>query len=79
MLGCMAETRLGLSAAAHFVSARPNVVYVDLDSCFLHSLDPVIGGITYNGSAITLPDTPGHGVDIDAAFLAQMEMVTIKG
>jgi len=79
MLGCMAETRLGLGAAAHLVSARPNIVYTDLDACFLHSLDPVIGGISYNGGAITLPDTPGHGADIDADFLNRLEKVTIEG
>ncbi len=78
MLGCMAETRLGLSAAAHLVSARPNIVFADLDTAFLHAQDPVIGGITYDRGKITLPDAPGHGADVDAAFFERMEKVSIK-
>lgn len=78
MLGSMAETRLGLSVAAHVVSARPNIVFVDLDTCFLHSQDPVIGGITYHGGAITLPDAPGHGADIGAGFSEKMKKMVIQ-
>ncbi|GAI03048.1 unnamed protein product, partial [marine sediment metagenome] len=29
MIGCFGESRLGLTAAAHFVSANPNVIFVD--------------------------------------------------
>jgi len=77
MLGSMSETRLGLSAAAHLVSARPNIVFADLDTAFFHAQDPILGGITYDGGAITLPETPGHGADVSPAFLEQMEKVTI--
>jgi len=34
MIGCFDETRLGLTAAAHFTSAFPIVEFVDLDSAF---------------------------------------------
>ncbi|MCK8492561.1 dipeptide epimerase [Spirosoma sp. RP8] len=77
MIGCMSESRLALTANAHFASARQNVRFYDLDGCFEHALDPIYGGITYNGYQITLPDTPGIGAEVDAAFLAQSERKTI--
>jgi L-alanine-DL-glutamate epimerase-like enolase superfamily enzyme len=76
-MGCMAESRLGLSAAAHLISARPNIRFPDLDASFFHGVDPVVGGITFGGGWIELPDAPGLGADIDPAFLKQMESVTI--
>jgi L-alanine-DL-glutamate epimerase-like enolase superfamily enzyme len=76
MVGCMSETRLGLSAAAHLVSARPNIVFADLDSAF-GKADLVEGGIAYDGGDITLPDAPGHGADIKDEVLASLESCTI--
>lgn len=78
MVGCMIETRLGLSAAAHFVSARPNIQYADLDGYISLKEDPVIGGVEYNVGEITLPDTPGHGADVDPDFLVGCESTTIE-
>lgn len=77
MLGSMAETRLGLSAAAHLVSARPNIVFADLDTVFTHVEDPVKGGITYDGGKITLPDAPGHGAEIEPQYLEKLYSVSI--
>ena len=79
MMGCMAETRLALSAMAHFVSAHRNVQFVDLDSAFILAEDPVTGGITYAGGEVCLPDAPGHGADMDPGFLAGLESVTVAG
>ncbi|MBL7111363.1 MAG: dipeptide epimerase [Bacteroidales bacterium] len=78
MVGCMTETRLGLTAAAHVVSARPNIQYADLDGYLLLKSDPVVGGSRYNVGEITLPDTPGHGADIDPGFLKNCESTTVK-
>jgi len=77
MLGCMTETRLGLTAAAHVVSARPNIRYADLDGYLFLKEDPVSGGASYNIGEITLPDTPGIGADIDPAYLKGCEKETI--
>ena len=78
MIGCMMETRLGLSAAAHLAYAKPNIQDADLDSCFALKEDPVIGGAQYKVGDIILPDTPGHGADIDLAFLEKCERTTVK-
>ncbi|WP_420146764.1 mandelate racemase/muconate lactonizing enzyme family protein, partial [Spirosoma sp.] len=70
MIGCMSESRLALTAKAHFASARQNVRFYDLDACFEHADDPIHGGITYtNHYQIDLPETPGIGAEVDSAFL----------
>ena len=72
MIGCFAESRLALSAAAHLAMARPNICFLDLDSAFDFVTDPVIGGMTYDdkvGGLLHLPDTPGHGAAFDEAAL----------
>ncbi len=77
MVGCMDETRLSLTAAAHFVSARPNIAFADLDSHLFLSEDPVEGGMIEKNGTITLPDTPGHGADIPQEKLNNYESITI--
>ena len=72
MIGCFGESRLALSAAAHLAMARPNIHFLDLDSAFNFKQDPVIGGMTYDkeiGGLMHLPESPGHGADIDEGFL----------
>jgi len=78
MVGCMNETRLGLTAAAHLVSARPNIRFADLDGHFFHQKDLATGGCTYRGGEITLPDAPGIGADIDSGFLDSCEKIQIS-
>ena len=78
MIGCMSESRLALTANAHFASAKQNVRFCDLDACFEHDTDPVLGGIAYDGYLITLPDAPGIGAEIDPAFLAGCEWGNVQ-
>jgi len=78
MIGCMSESRLAITASAHFASARRNVVLYDLDAPFEHAADPVLGGVQYNGYAIDLPDTPGIGTDVDEAYLQKLESYTVQ-
>lgn len=77
MLGCMWETRLALSAAAHLVSARPNIAFADLDGHTGHAEDPISGGITYDGGLIHLPDTPGHGAGIEPGILERLDRFSL--
>lgn len=78
MVGCMAETRLGMTAAAHLVSSRPSIRHADLDIHFMLRQDPVIGGITYAVGEIALPEAPGLGCDVDPSFLELCESSTVK-
>jgi L-alanine-DL-glutamate epimerase-like enolase superfamily enzyme len=58
MAGCMIETSLAITAAAHFA---PLLDYADFDGAALLSDDPHIGA-TIVGGRITLPNDPGLGV-----------------
>lgn len=72
MIGCFGESRLGLGAAAHLAMARPNIVFLDLDSALGFKQDPVLGGMRYDeseGGVIYLDDTPGHGAAFDETLL----------
>ncbi len=57
MMGCMIESSLGITAAAHLT---PLVDYVDLDSHFLIANDPYIG-VTLENGRLVLPNRPGIG------------------
>jgi len=58
MVGCMIETSLGITAAAHFT---PLVDAADLDGAALTANDPFVGA-TIDGGEIRLPTAPGLGV-----------------
>jgi len=73
MLGCMIETRLGLTAAAHVHGATQNIIFADLDGYFEHTFDPIIDGMAVKNGMITLPETPGLGTDVDPAFLKKLK------
>ena len=73
MIGCFTESRLALSAAAHVAMARPNIVFLDLDSAYDFVADPVMGGVRYDkniGGLLLLDDTPGIGACFDESELA---------
>jgi L-alanine-DL-glutamate epimerase-like enolase superfamily enzyme len=59
MIGCMVETSVGITAAAHLASLAD---YADLDGNVLISDDPYRGVKIENG-CLKLPDGPGLGVE----------------
>jgi L-alanine-DL-glutamate epimerase-like enolase superfamily enzyme len=75
MVGCMLESKVALTAAAHVVAACRNIVYADLDGNSEHTVDPVLGGVTVKGGTMTLPEAPGLGCDVDPAFLKKLRKV----
>jgi len=78
MIGSMLESRIALTANLHFALASPNVIFFDLDTCLLgHLVDPVKGGLTYNGFFLSVPDDPGIGADADEQFLSGCEKWTL--
>ena len=58
MLGCMVESSLAITAAAHIA---PLVDWADLDGNLLITNDPFIGAEIHEGKLV-LPSEPGLGV-----------------
>ena len=63
MTGCMIESSLGITAAAHFA---PLLDFADLDGAALLADDPA-SGATIAGGKIRIPDAPGLGVSFTGA------------
>ncbi len=68
MLGCMVESSVGISAAAHLA---PLLDYADLDGAELIATDPAKGVKVANGS-IQLVDAPGSGAELVPTVAAQL-------
>ena len=78
MMGGMLESRVALTAFAHFAAANPQIIFYDMDTCMLgHNVDPVIGGVTYNGYNVMLPDGIGIAANVEEDFLNQCVQTSI--
>jgi len=66
----MLESRLALTAKVHFAYSAPNVKFFDMDTCMIgHLVDPVEGGVQFDGYKIYIPDSIGIGATVDQEFL----------
>jgi L-alanine-DL-glutamate epimerase-like enolase superfamily enzyme len=72
MVGCMEETKVGLSAAAHLVCAQKSIRYADLDAALFLAEDPVSGGMEVKDGMVVMPKAPGLGLDLDPAYLGKL-------
>lgn len=63
MIGCMLESKVSVTAAAHLACAKGIITKIDLDGPALCSSDPVVGGANFNGRCINLSDAPGLGIN----------------
>ncbi len=64
MIGCMAESRIGLAAAVHFALGTGAFDYLDLDSDLILRPTPARGGYVRRGPWVSLPrrSRPGLGI-----------------
>lgn len=62
MVGCMLETRVSITQAAHLVLAHDAIRYADLDGATFLASDPVEGGPTIENGALQVKDEPGLGI-----------------
>ena len=62
MLGCMVESKISLTAAAHLAAAKKTITRVDLDAAILLKEDPVVGGFNKEIPWFSLDDSPGLGI-----------------
>lgn len=62
MMGCMLESKLAVTAAAHLAAARSVITCIDLDGPSLCKTDPFTGGPVFEGPVIRMTDAPGLGI-----------------
>lgn len=62
MIGCMLESKIAVSAAAHLAAAKGIITRADLDGPSLCREDPYVGGPVYDGHRIIMNDTYGIGI-----------------
>ncbi|MCW5941999.1 MAG: dipeptide epimerase [Fimbriimonadaceae bacterium] len=75
MVGAMVESKLGLTAIAHFATTSPAMRYFDLDTTYGQKEDPVLGGVTVAEGCVHLPDGLGIGAEPDPGWLSRCERV----
>lgn len=61
-MGCMLESKLAVSAAAHLSAAKKIITLNDLDGPSLCAADPYTGGPTFDESRIILNESAGLGI-----------------
>lgn len=62
MMGCMLESKVGITAAASIAGAKKIITKTDLDAAVLLAEDPVLGGVSFSKNQIIVPDAPGLGI-----------------
>ncbi len=62
MMGCMLESKLAVSAAAHLAAGKKVITKVDLDGPALCRTAPFVGGPEYDGAHIRMNETYGIGI-----------------
>ena len=73
-VGAMIESRLAMTAFAHFALCSDQIVHFDFDTALMLREDPVEGGIEYKpGGVIEVPEVPGLGAKISEQWLSNSE------
>jgi L-alanine-DL-glutamate epimerase-like enolase superfamily enzyme len=77
-VGAFMESRLAMTAFAHFSLCSATIVHYDFDTSLMFSADPVSGGILYkDNGVIEIPETNGLGAFISEEWLGKFEKVIV--
>jgi L-alanine-DL-glutamate epimerase-like enolase superfamily enzyme len=77
-VGAFMESRLAMTAFAHFSLCSPMIEHFDFDTALMFVEDPVTGGINYEKNGVVkVPDTSGLGATVDKTWLNKMEQAII--
>ncbi len=77
-VGAFMESRLAMTAFAHFSLCSPQIEHFDFDTSLMFSADPVTGGIIYEKNGVVkVPQTPGLGASISEKELEKMTSVIV--
>ncbi|MGE7839008.1 dipeptide epimerase [Viridibacillus arvi] len=63
MTGSMIETKIGITAAAHFAASQPNIQYYDFDAPLMLNFETIKGGVIYKESKICFSGRSGLGIE----------------
>lgn len=77
-VGAMIESRLAMTAFAHFALSSPLIEHFDFDTALMFSEDPVTGGIIYEKNGVVkVPEAIGLGATIDESWLKKMQKTVV--
>ena len=77
-VGAMLESRLAMTAFAHYALCSPIIEHYDFDTALMFSEDPVTGGIVYEKNGVVkVPEVIGLGATIEENWLRKMEKIVI--
>ncbi len=77
-VGAMVESRLAMTAFAHFALCSPMIEHYDFDTALMFIEDPVTGGIVYEKNGVVkVPEVIGLGATIDEGWLKKMEKIVL--
>jgi L-alanine-DL-glutamate epimerase-like enolase superfamily enzyme len=72
-VGAFIESRLAMTAFAHFALCSPNIEHYDFDTALMFKEDPVTGGIIYEKNGVVkVPEVVGLGATIEEGWLKKM-------
>jgi L-Ala-D/L-Glu epimerase len=77
-VGAFMESRLAMTAFAHFSLCDPLIKHFDFDTALMFQEDPVTGGIIYEkNGVIKVPETIGLGATIEENWLRKLEKIIV--
>ena len=77
-VGAMLESRLAMTAFAHFSLCSPMIRHFDFDTALMFSKDPVSGGIVYEKNGVVrVPEVPGLGATVKKEWLNKFEKIIV--
>lgn len=77
-VGAMVESRLAMTAFAHYALCSPMIEHFDFDTALMFIEDPVTGGIVYEKNGVVIvPEVIGLGATVDEGWLKKMERIVI--
>lgn len=77
-VGAMLESRLAMTAFAHFSLCSPLIEHFDFDTALMFSEDPVSGGIIYEENGVVkVPESAGLGATVEEEWLKKFEKIIV--
>lgn len=77
-VGAFMESRLAMTAFAHFSLCSPMIEHFDFDTCLMFSEDPVSGGIVYEKNGVVkVPEVAGLGAMVEKNWLKKLEGIVL--